>query len=389
MDTVGVRPLLVGADDRTGALESAGAAAHAGVGAVPVVTIETVADASIASLAGNAVVIDLGSRHLAPAGAAARAVELDSWPAERQLHKIDSTLRGNWAHELVARFHSAGRAVLVVPALPALGRVCVGGMVLVDGRPVTEGPVGRDAVAPPASSRPAELLSDAGAPTIAHLSDGRELGRWLDDPLGLAVADASTGSEIDRIVDGWWSRPDILLAGTAAVVGAAAAHWSIGRTEAVPPCPRVRRGVIVVCGSLHPTALEQVRRAEARGATVVATGSPIDDLTPLDVDRPMIVVPPKSAAGRVDGMTAADVAARLAERASVLERTSGADVVVAIGGDTAAAVFGPGPVIVGGTLAPGTPWGHRHADGRLVIGRAGGFGGPDALVELLWGTLAP
>ena len=43
-------------------------------------------------------------------------------------------------------------------------------------------------------------------------------------------------------------------------------------------------------------------------------------------------------------------------------------------------------MVVGGTLAPGVPW-SRRADGTgpLVITKAGGFGHPPTLAELLAG----
>ena len=61
-------------------------------------------------------------------------------------------------------------------------------------------------------------------------------------------------------------------------------------------------------------------------------------------------------------------------------------VLVVLGGDTAAAVLGDEPMVVGGTLAPGVPW-SRRADGSgpLVITKAGGFGHPTTLVDLLAG----
>ena len=51
-------------------------------------------------------------------------------------HKIDSTLRGNWAAEIRARAHVTGLRVLVVAAWPAMGRTCIGGVVHVRGASV-------------------------------------------------------------------------------------------------------------------------------------------------------------------------------------------------------------------------------------------------------------
>ena len=119
---------LTVADDRTGALEVAGEM-------VPwlgplVVTVRT------APGGAPAAVVDIASRHLPPAVAAERAVAAASEPAHRRAHKIDSLLRGNWAHELLAVQRAAGDRVLLVPASPQLGRTCRGGVVHVDGVPV-------------------------------------------------------------------------------------------------------------------------------------------------------------------------------------------------------------------------------------------------------------
>src|SRR5258708_5022805 len=82
--------LLVGADDRTGALEAAGACADAGAGAVWVGT-------SAAGAIGPVAVVDLATRHMGPADAARRAAGLDAVARGATAHKIDSILRGNWA----------------------------------------------------------------------------------------------------------------------------------------------------------------------------------------------------------------------------------------------------------------------------------------------------
>ena len=59
---------------------------------------------------------------------------------------------------------------------------------------------------------------------------------------------------------------------------------------------------------------------------------------------------------------------------------------VVLGGDTAAAVLGDEPMVVGGTLAPGVPWSQRaDGSGPLVITKAGGFGHRTTLVDLLAG----
>jgi uncharacterized protein YgbK (DUF1537 family) len=75
---------------------------------------------------------------------------------------------------------------------------------------------------------------------------------------------------------------------------------------------------------------------------------------------------------------------------STIADTNKLGAIVVIGGDTADAVLGPERLDVGGLVVDGTPWSLRPGqDGPLIVTRAGGFGGPDALVELVWGTLTP
>ena len=140
--------LLVAADDRTGAFEAAAALADQGVGPVPVTAWpEVTTDSPFA-------VVDLACRHLSPGEAAERAAGLVS--ATFRVHKTDSTLRGNWSDELVAR--SIDQPVLLVPALPSLGRTCAGGIVLESGRPVNEGGGGTDVRRRVLTARPSEAL---------------------------------------------------------------------------------------------------------------------------------------------------------------------------------------------------------------------------------------
>ena len=89
---------MVVADDRTGALATAGACADVGFEALVVPYEHDSAPGA------ECVVIDLESRHLSTGAAAARARAVDPGA----VHKIDSSLRGNWAHELVARRGEGG-----------------------------------------------------------------------------------------------------------------------------------------------------------------------------------------------------------------------------------------------------------------------------------------
>jgi uncharacterized protein YgbK (DUF1537 family) len=307
--------LLVLADDRTGALETAGACADAGL-----VAVMTPFGAVDELPLHDCRVVDLGSRQLRAAEAARRAVAAEG-AAIRHAHKIDSTLKGNWAVELAAR----AWPTLLVPAFPAAGRTCVDGVVHVGGRPF---------------GRPADQLDAAGA----------------DDVI---VADASTDADVDREIRRWVDDPQLLLAGTAGVIGAAARTISGATTPAV--LSRVSGRVLVVCGSRAPMSRAQVDAVAHRHDIVVAPQQLTDASTVLRTLHDVV-------AARLDAVA----------------------VLVIVGGDTAAAVLGERVMVVGGTIEPGVAWSRfARGNGPLVLTKPGSFGDEQTLVRVLDAILAP
>ena len=105
---------MVAADDRTGAFEVA--ALFAAVVGPTRVTVGVPAAGSC--------VVDIATRSLSADEAAERAAVMEATPSRWAGHKIDSTLRGQWATELRTRHETGGRRVVVLPAWPALGRTC-------------------------------------------------------------------------------------------------------------------------------------------------------------------------------------------------------------------------------------------------------------------------
>lgn len=360
---------LIAADDRTGALEVAGACARAGRPVAVVAGIEVSAHVPVPG------VVDLGTRHLSSSAAAARAVAVDGIAgAMVHAHKIDSTLRGNWASELAARQAGSSRPVLVVPALPALGRVCVDGLVLEHGRPVAEG---GDARGTAAHSRPAAVLAASGASTVTELHDLDAVHAWLSAPTGIAVADASSDDQLAGIGGAWSAvAADVLLAGTSAAIAAGIAALDGDHPHAEVPTVEHAR-VIVVCGSLHQAARRQL--AALRASL---------DADALDAARIAILASDEPARTPVPAADAAAAATALAASAAGEIGDDANATVIVLGGDTAAAVMGDAAWTVGGTVAPGTPWMRRPGSSALLITRAGGFGDDDALVRLIR-SLAP
>jgi uncharacterized protein YgbK (DUF1537 family) len=231
---------------------------------------------------------------------------------------------------------------------------------------------------------------------VVALGDVDAVADWLREPTGVAVADADSDADIERIVAAWWEHPDVLLAGTAAVIGAAGAHLAssdgpAGEDRPASVGPPRDGPVLVVCGSLHPTARAQLAEIERRHVpiatlvdaltieTLVAAGrlAFVTEIPPGDVDAPVAVAATTALARGVhEVMTAVQLSA-----------------LVLIGGDTAAAVLGDADVTVHRSIAPGTPVVDVAGFDVPVITRSGGFGSEHALVDLLetlrTGALAP
>ena len=140
--------VLVIADDYTGALDTG--AQFCASGARVLVTAPEYMETDIVSgRCCDVLVIDAGSRHLPPALAAERVGNIARTGAKlgytHFYKKTDSALRGNVGAELAAMLEAnGGGALAFAPAYPKSGRVTVGGIHYVDGKPLGESVFARD-----------------------------------------------------------------------------------------------------------------------------------------------------------------------------------------------------------------------------------------------------
>ncbi len=322
-----MRDWLVAADDRTGAFEVAALIAQV-VGPVSV---------TVRAPSGSGVV-DIGSRLLSAGEAARVAAAVDHSTSTWVAHKIDSTLRGNWAAEVLARQQATGRRVVLLPGWPEMGRTCVGGTVFADGTRIGD-------------------IRDQ-LPEVELVADADALRVWL---AGTGTTVACDVPNTDAMVGAAQVLADfdVLVVGPAGPIGAAfAARHPTRRSTRTE---RVVTPVIVVCGSANPTTREQIQQLQAArpDVEVIATAAPDGELQPA-------------------------VVAELAIRAQERIKQAQPRTVVIIGGETAAAVLGDSPRMVSGFAALGMPYSRDiNGLGPPVITKAGGFGGPQALVELI------
>src|SRR5689334_22692368 len=269
--------ILILADDLSGAADCAGGCAAAGLDTLVLFDAAAAPQATASVLA-----IDLNSRDATAAdagGIVARAIgQVRDLNGRLLYHKIDSTLRGNWAHELVAartslaRSHGAPPLALVAPAFPHRGRITRAGHVLVEAC----SPFDAAATAP-------ALMRDAGEVAAPLRACGLSV-RVLARPQLDAPARASTDlfgeiarSGVDAVVCDAESERDLVTIAAAALaapgpliwVGSAGLMRALAATvtdkrRGLPAKPPVAQGpLLFVVGSSAAVSRAQFERLVA------------------------------------------------------------------------------------------------------------------------------
>lgn len=300
-------PIGVLSDDLTGANAVAarfaahGVPAFTALGPVPLLTPREVA----------VLVVDTATRDAAP-DAAAEAVRtavgtLRRWGARLLTKRIDTTLRGSIAAETAALLDILGpdTLALVVPAAPEAGRTCVGGRVLVAGRPLSDvaglpdEPLRLFAAQPPAVGCPLAVVRqgpDAVRAAMERAAAGGARAVVCDaqseaDIATLATAAATVGRAVLPVDPGGFT---LALAQALGLVTAAMSHPASEGVHA--EVLRPRGPILTVLGSPAAVTTRQIEAAVAQGwlRRVPVDGATLAD----DVAR-------RRAAARVLGVLAA------------------------------------------------------------------------------------
>jgi D-threonate/D-erythronate kinase len=343
------------ADDATGALETGARLVEAGL------------EARVRFEPGFASgVIDTETRHLPPASAQARIREIAARARQARVDSIfkktDSTLRGNIAAEFRALLEVwPERRIVYAAAYPALGRTVRHGELLVHGRPLHETAFAGDALNPSRESSIRALLGDLN----------ERVDVW-DGETDRDLADAAAAAR---------DRPCI-VAGTAAMASAWAASLS-GGTAGVWRPKRAVRSCLVVNGSLHPASREQLGESgipameHSVAADPVELGAALSSLAGTAGWAAMCAAEVRTG----DPLAVASHAARTVAHAC---RLADPDCLIVFGGDTVFAILremGIAEAEPHGELLPGAPVA-TIVGGRLLVTKAGGFGGSDYLTRL-------
>ncbi|WBB62435.1 four-carbon acid sugar kinase family protein [Streptomyces sp. WMMC500] len=322
--------------------------------------------------------------------------------------KVDSTLRGPVRAEIDAMLDvlAPGTVALVCPAFPAVGRTVVDGVLLVDGRPVSETAAGRDPVTPVTTSHLPTLLD---APLVRLDPRGTPASwaaevRAADSPI--VVLDAANDEDLDRIARTVAHLGERALAvGSAGLAGPLAVRWRPREAEAPDTRPHPEPApagdtagtALVVVTSLHDASRAQADALAAhRAERLQPTGRDLTDDAAWAVFLARVRTsaaghPPALLLSTPDATTAAAgpelVARRLSDAAAHAMAAGTVTGLVATGGDGARAVLerlGGTGIKLYDTVEPGVPLGvvvGGPAAGLPVATKAGGFGSPGVLIK--------
>jgi uncharacterized protein YgbK (DUF1537 family) len=269
-------------------------------------------------------------------------------PEADVLLKIDSTLRGPIAGMVAGALAGSGKAVAVLaPAFPEQGRLFRDGRVYVNG--------------------------------VAGASLKEALGIQHTAVLGAqhVVVDAESPTNLQTLARAWPRHPEWLLVGSGGL-----ARQIAGGAPHRPNEKILRTGggpILVVAGSPTPQTQAQLERLRGLATIVVAGGE-----TRVPKGQVIVLCTPPAAA-----RDAGEAARALADITQGLaaEFTPGA--LVLTGGATARFVcerLGAHGVRLEGELQPGVPYGTLHGGlwhGVQVVTKAGGFGTPDTLLDVV------
>jgi uncharacterized protein YgbK (DUF1537 family) len=328
--------------------------------------------------------------------------------------KIDSCLRGNLGIESDILLDAlALDAALVAPALPAQGRATIGGIHLVQGRPLAETEFASDPLAPVTSSDVVDILAGQSCYPVGRI-DLKEYGepghleralqRERERGCRLIVCDAAEQAHLDQI-----AVLVIRSAGRLLPVGSAGLAASlVGQLSSRPvgeslPLPAIER-LLMVCGTGSPVTRRQLdallsrypgvlRQLEPRWLIESSIGDRrrcaselIDTWTGGVLALTIGPLPPE---GRAVTPEQADAGlARLTWLAAEILRSGRVDGVFLSGGETADAFLrasGGEAIQLDREILPGLVlgrWLGGVADSLPVVTKAGGFGQDQTLAAL-------
>jgi len=333
--------------------------------------------------------------------------------------KIDSTLRGNIGSEIDAILRQTNLTIcFLAPSYPEQGRVLVGGIMLVGGKPLALTEAARDAASPVQESHICKLLANQtslsiGTIDLTHVASGKEALRRVverEQRAGrrIIIFDAINRQDLATIAEVALSMETVpLLAGSAGLAGEVARILVPGQVKIGPERQRTFRHVLIIGGSASAVTHVQLQRLQDGGLPSFELPKSLvseDGGTEIEGRRKLArllgsALADGSAIFRTfterwtgNGNEGADIPRRIAGvtlAALQQARIDACDLALILtGGDTALGVLQlldyegielEGELLEGivrGNLQGG-PW-----DGLTIVTKAGAFGKEDALVRI-------
>jgi D-threonate/D-erythronate kinase len=402
-----VTALTTIADDLTGACDVGAELAAAGHR----VRVSVEAGVVLPPADGCIPIVNTQSRALDPGRAYARVRDaLSTRRAPLVLKKIDTALRGHLGAEIDGALDALAAPVFVLAAIPAAGRVTRDGCQWFGGRLLAttefasdpEGP-GRESSIPAVLARESERRASViGRDVVAAGRLAATVTSARTDGVEVFVVDAESDDDVRAAVAAILALPrPLCLAGSIALAAALAPHLEASAVSTVEPDAGVPLPALIVSGSLHSRAREQVGAVVAAGlATALPMADGGDTATRgmvLAVRRALaagrsIVVAPAAPVGvpTADALRATE--RRLAELVAAVAQEGPIPTLIAIGGETSYAVLtrlGASALAIDGRIAPLIARGailSGAAAGSILITKGGSGGDADALVRLLAGS---
>lgn len=259
--------LLIVADDLTGALDTGVKFSERGITSyvAPCFRQELFESGRNARV----LVVNTESRHLTPEEAYKNIFQITEWAMAHGIphiyKKTDSALRGNIGAELSALLEASHEKILpFLPAYPLMNRVTRDGYHLIEGIPVAESQFGRDPFEPVKKSYLPELLAEQCDVQVLVCQPGAAPS--LDGGSCIAVFDAETDNDLRLSGEALNGRSFKISAGCA---GFAAVLPDLLRMEPEALTkPKIRDVTLYVCGSVTPTTMDQITKAESVGFPV-------------------------------------------------------------------------------------------------------------------------
>ncbi|MBI2843817.1 MAG: four-carbon acid sugar kinase family protein [Armatimonadetes bacterium] len=260
---------LTGANDAGSLFVKAGSCVYVGIG-----------EADVFDLAQRSVVpvLDTESRLDPPDKAFSKVLKaaeaMRSWRADIVLKKIDTALRGPVGAEIDAAMKGLGESVcFVIPAIPEMDRITVGGRQLIQGMPLEDTCFADDPFTPTNGSDIMSLLAQQTKRKVAHIDlaavrQGRvetRIEQLVQAGAEIVLVDAAAQNDIftavRAIIDCGMAG---LLIGSLGLAEALAQLFLLEREKVdTSNLQSTREGRILgVVGSFHENTLRQVRQAE-------------------------------------------------------------------------------------------------------------------------------